>query len=148
MRMGKPFYICPEAVMSQVKRGSASGRSSMPQQTEEEAAARGGSHELDLWARDCWSLGVMLFILLIGCPPYSSPDCPAFAFLCRSCVGDPPACRLERLVERYCGDLGAPCPSEAAMDMLQGMLDVNPCRRLTLEQIICHPWLAVDPSPL
>ena len=83
----------------------------------------------------------MLFILLVGCPPYDSPKHDAFAFLSFESSAADAGHRLDWLIYSYCFNLGHRCPSYAAMDLLRGMLAIKPSHRLTLEQIASHRWL-------
>lgn len=84
---------------------------------------------------DMYSLGVILFIMLMGCPPYSDPSSRDLAFKCmyNNARG------LERVVNAYSspGFL-----STAALDLLAGLI-CAPHRRLSLREVFQHPWINI-----
>lgn len=84
---------------------------------------------------DMYSLGVILFIMLLGCPPYSYPGPNDLAFKCmyNNARG------LQRVVNAYSspGFL-----SSSALDLLSGLI-CAPHRRLSLEQVFRHPWINI-----
>lgn len=57
---------------------------------------------------------------------------------------------LDFLLDRYCRLGGREMPSGAAIDLLRGLLTVDPARRLTIEQVRHHisPSLAASPHAL
>ncbi|KAJ0395115.1 hypothetical protein ATCC90586_007745 [Pythium insidiosum] len=82
---------------------------------------------------DCWSLGVILFILLCGYPPFS---------------GENHAIVFEKVLEaRY--KFSSPDwddVSEAAKDLVRKLLTVDRSERLTAAGVLTHPWMS--PSSL
>lgn len=82
-------------------------------------------------AADVYSLGVVLFAMLVGFPPYAQP-----------CEAD------KRFEAIYSGHLSALAEmwgltsriSPEAIDLIQAMM-CHPSHRITLEQIEAHPWL-------
>jgi len=74
---------------------------------------------------DMWSLGVMLYTMLVGRYPFADPDaCTLFARIRRG---------------RY------PLPSEVSLSaparcLIRSLLAVNPSDRLTAEEALQHPW--------
>jgi len=72
-------------------------------------------------AIDCWSLGVVLYTMLAGKVP--------FATQLETVAGEYPLDKLD----------GA---SEEALDLMRGLLQLDPTKRLTLGQVEAHPWLA------
>lgn len=83
---------------------------------------------------DMWSLGVMLYTMLVGRYPFADPDaCTLFARIRRG---------------RY------PLPSEVSLSaparcLIRSLLAVNPSDRLTAEEALWHPWFsAVESIPL
>jgi len=103
---GTPQYLAPEVLISRV-RGD-------------------GSYGFEV---DMWSLGVILYILLCGCPPFSTE-------------------RTDKsLVRQVCdGDYSFPKSkwaniSDSAIDLVSKLMTVEKNIRLTAEQALAHPWL-------
>ena len=79
-------------------------------------------------AIDVWSIGVVLYILLCGFPPFYSENTST----------------LFRQIRR--GDYSFPSPywdciSDSAKDLVRRMLVVDPSKRLTAEQCLQHRWI-------
>lgn len=77
---------------------------------------------------DIWSIGVVVYIMLCGFPPFYSNNTPT----------------LFRQIRN--GDYGFPSPywdniSEAAKSLVRSMLVVDPTRRLTAQQCLEHVWI-------
>nr|XP_043627929.1 calcium-dependent protein kinase 7-like [Erigeron canadensis] len=77
---------------------------------------------------DVWSAGVIMYILLCGVPPFWAENEQGVA---QAII------RSEYNLERD------PWPkvSENAKDLVKKMLDPDPKRRLTAQQVLEHPWL-------
>jgi serine/threonine protein kinase len=73
---------------------------------------------------DVWSLGVVLYVMLLGCMPWASSSFPELQE--EISVGEFP-------VPEY---LGAECEN-----LLRSMLSVDPAKRPTMKQIAEHPWI-------
>jgi len=82
-------------------------------------------------AADIWSIGVMLFMMLIGAPPYQVPkrSNPAFNFIVKGRLGD---------VLKHWKRLG--CITEDALDLLNRIFKFEP-ERIKMEQLLAHPFL-------
>lgn len=108
-RVGKPFYMAPEVVQT----------------------APGELYN-GLQA-DVWSLGVLLFIMVTGAPPFerASDADPRFRVVRNKGVRD--------LLRgwRFDGKLPA-----AVQDLLVEMLAVDPAGRATADQVCANPWVA------
>ncbi|KAK8595967.1 hypothetical protein V6N13_000635 [Hibiscus sabdariffa] len=80
---------------------------------------------------DIWSIGVMLYILLSGVPPFwAESENGIFTAILRGHVDFS----------------SAPWPkiSAQAKDLVKKMLTLNPKQRLTAVQVLKHPWIEVD----
>jgi serine/threonine protein kinase len=83
---------------------------------------------------DLWSIGVILYILLCGFPPFYSERTD----------------ELYNQIKR--GEYEFPDPywteiSFAAKDLVRKLLTVNPKRRYTAEQSLKHPWISGNAAP-
>jgi len=108
---GTPQYIAPEVVSS--------------------AGLPDSSYNVKV---DCWSLGVILYILLSGTPPFSED---------RTCGLNLRAQILQANFQFYPSlfdSISAP-----AKDLIRKLLRTNPEERLSAEEILRHPWLQ-DPA--
>jgi calcium/calmodulin-dependent protein kinase I len=78
---------------------------------------------------DCWSLGVILYVMLCGFPPFYDEEEEA----------------LFQQIKN--GHFEFPSPywdnvSENAKDLIKNLLILDPSHRLTAEQILKHQWLS------
>ncbi|XP_029299339.1 SNF-related serine/threonine-protein kinase [Cottoperca gobio] len=87
--------------------------------------------EYDAPAVDIWSLGVILFMLVCGQPPFQETNDSETLTMIMDCKYTVP-----------------PHISHACRDLIANMLQRDPKKRATLEEIGAHEWLqGVDPSP-
>ena len=84
----------------------------------------------DGYAVDLWAAGVVLFLMLTGFPPWE-----------RACQTDQ---RFKYMTAGYLVQMLTEWKvpiSPDAMDLLQRMLFLDPRDRLSLEQVVAHPWI-------
>lgn len=92
------------------------------------------SAPFDGYAVDMWAAGVILFLMLMGFPPWD-----------RACQTDErfkymSAGYLVQMLTEW--EMGI---SPDAMDLLQRMLFLDPKDRLSLDQVRAHPWMVNGP---
>ncbi|KAJ8258006.1 hypothetical protein GJAV_G00192090 [Gymnothorax javanicus] len=79
-------------------------------------------------AVDCWSIGVITYILLCGYPPfYEETETRLFSKIMRA---------EYEFDSPFWDDI-----SDSAKDFIRSMLEKNPKKRYTCEQALCHPWI-------
>jgi serine/threonine protein kinase len=81
---------------------------------------------------DLWAAGVILFMMLTGEPPWEEPKMTDANFRHIAAGGN----LVQILTARRAG------LSVDAMDLLQKMLWMDPADRLSLEQVMSHPWFS------
>jgi len=81
----------------------------------------GHSYEVDVWA-----LGIIIFTLLVGKPPYEGENVQStYVRIKKNTYKFPEDCQISYL----------------AKDLIQKILVPNPVLRFTLEDILRHPWM-------
>lgn len=105
---GKPNYISPEIMLSE--------------------------KPFDGFSIDLFAAGVILFIMLVGLPPWEVPNGtdPRFFTICQQ---QEPG-RLLKMVTKWRRDI-----SPEAADLLERMLQEDPRQRLSLCEVLDHPWV-------
>jgi serine/threonine protein kinase len=89
----------------------------------------------DGFAIDLWAAGVILYIMLTGFPPYdqASRTDQRFDLIING--------NLMKQLKSWGINL-----SEDAGDLMQNMLRLNPNDRLTLSEVLSHPWIVNGPA--
>jgi len=83
---------------------------------------------------DLWSIGVILYILLCGYPPFYA-ETPLAIF------------ELIKLGEFNFSGPNWEWISEEAKDLVTRLLVIKPAHRFTCKQVLAHPWIASDQAP-
>ena len=107
---GTPQYIAPEVVTS--------------------AGMQDSTYTMKV---DCWSLGVILYILLSGTPPFSED---------RKCGLNLRTQILQANYQFYPQLFDS--ISSQAKDLITKLLKASPDERISAEDILKHPWLQVN----
>ena len=102
-------------------------------------------------ACDMWSVGVLMYILLSGSPPFFDEEPPAGGYSTSDIDGSaatmipPPLSIFEKIREGVHASHFAHAPwhqiSECAKHMIKQLLVVDPSRRLTVADALAHPWM-------
>ncbi|KAI3696835.1 hypothetical protein L6452_29415 [Arctium lappa] len=80
---------------------------------------------------DIWSSGVIIYILLCGVPPFwADSEEDIFEEVLHG--------KLDFSVDPW------PNISESAKDLIRKMLVRDPKKRITVHEVLCHPWISVD----
>lgn len=109
---GTPNYIAPEILESQ----------RMPN-----GVAAGHSYEVDYW-----SIGVILYTMLVGRPPFESREVKQTYKKIKACsFSFPEGCEV----------------SSQAQDFIRGILKLEPHLRLNLNQMLQHEFLTMNTVP-
>uniref|UniRef100_A0A672QMQ9 Protein kinase domain-containing protein n=1 Tax=Sinocyclocheilus grahami TaxID=75366 RepID=A0A672QMQ9_SINGR len=77
-------------------------------------------------AVDLWACGVILYILLVGYPPFWDED----------------QHRLYQQIKAGAYDVSLITPE--AKDLINKMLTINPSKRITAAEVLKHPWISVS----
>ncbi|KAI4364154.1 hypothetical protein MLD38_020284 [Melastoma candidum] len=80
---------------------------------------------------DVWSVGVIVYILLCGVPPFWDESEQG---IFEQVLGG----ELDMVSEPW------PSISQSAKDLVRRMLIRDPKKRITAHEVLCHPWVQVD----
>lgn len=93
----------------------------------------------DAFAADVWSLGVCLFALLAGFFPYEEASAARDWRFNKASKAQLKGLSNTRTIF---GFYSRPCPFSAELvELLDGLLRIDPSRRLTLRKVAASPWL-------
>jgi calcium-dependent protein kinase len=101
-KLGTPYYIAPEVIKKQY------------------------SEKCDLW-----SIGVLMYILLSGEPPFNDPRADNDAIMKKVEIGK---YDIENGVWKQISD--------PAKDLIKKLLTMDPATRPSAEEALNHPWIA------
>ena len=102
-------------------------------------------YDFDTKRSDMWSLGLAIFIVMVGWPPLFSALLQPAHILGKKVLG----CGLYYYIytenwSLFWSVLEANHLSKESKAFLQRLLCIDPLRRLTASELLCHPWLAGD----
>lgn len=117
-RVGKTFYMAPEVFVAVSAPDSSSGQSN--------------TGYYDGLKADVWSLGILLFIMVTGAPPFASPSERDARFRVVKSKGLRSLLGIWNMEHRVTSEL---------LDLLVRMLRVDPEQRLTMDQVCAHEWM-------
>uniref|UniRef100_A0A7S2SI81 cGMP-dependent protein kinase n=1 Tax=Mucochytrium quahogii TaxID=96639 RepID=A0A7S2SI81_9STRA len=96
-------------------------------------------------ACDMWALGVITYILLLGCHPFdrngNATDQVIANRALRGSLGDEPSDDAKNPRFTYDVHKGRLRLSTEAKDLISRLLDPNPATRLRSDQVLEHPWI-------
>jgi len=104
-----------------------------------------GSRGYDGYEADMWSLGVCLFAMLSGFFPLdeaSQKDWRYAKLVQAQQKGLSTTAEVYRWYRRRCDHL-----SKEVVDLLDGLLAVDPKRRLAMKEVLAHKWIAAPERP-
>lgn len=82
-------------------------------------------------AVDMWAFGVIIYVMLCGYPPFYAESNPEMFDRIRQCN--------YRFDSPYWDSI-----SSEAKDLISKLLLLDPTKRLTIEQVLAHPWMKTD----
>ena len=88
-----------------------------------------------------WSLGVIIYIMLCGYPPFY-PSQPTRKGIDKTMKKRIANAEFEFPQEEWS------LVSDNAKDLISGLLTVDPVKRLTIADVLAHPWLVSQESDL
>ncbi|XP_003383677.1 PREDICTED: MAP kinase-activated protein kinase 5-like [Amphimedon queenslandica] len=122
-----PYYVAPQVLEAQKR---------------QKESLSGYKHRTPYYydkSCDIWSIGVIMYIMLCGYPPFYS-EVPHQAL----------SNRMKQKI--MSADFDFPendwkAVTDEAKDLIRKMLCVEPSERLSIEEVLHHPWLAQNASP-
>lgn len=123
--VGTPDYMAPEMLGYNARGGAGQGRV-------HPGGGLSGAKQYDARAVDVWAMGVMLYLMVAGVYPFEDPNNP-----------DNVACTLQNVRDGRIRPLPADVSHQCA-DLIVRMLHKKSHKRLTLEQLLDHPWLKIN----
>jgi calcium/calmodulin-dependent protein kinase I len=125
-RVGTPTYVAPEYV------SSCGSRIQLTITVRPDRILKNLPHDERV---DLWSVGIVIFVLLVGYPPFLDED-QSNLF------------RKIRTGEWTFIDEDWKQVSDDAKDLIRGLLAVDPQERWTIDECLGSKWIGLDPTTL
>lgn len=117
----------------QRQKGTANTPAYCPPEVIKESRDNGNGHVSIAPSFDMWSLGIVIYIMLVGAHPYDMFATATDAEIEHKIVsGEKPPLRNSKYAKHL---------SEDAMELIEGLMEIDPEQRLTAEQVLENPWV-------
>ena len=124
--VGTPDYMAPEML------GYGASKNQRQVHHHPYVGSNSSKKLYDARAVDVWAMGVMLYLMVAGVYPFEDPENP-----------DNVACTLQNVRDGRIRPLPADISHHCA-DLIARMLHKKSSKRLTLDQVLQHPWIKIN----
>ena len=86
-----------------------------------------------------WAIGVVVYVLLGGYPPFHDDGTKAGSRACAS--------QIQKGEYEFEPEYWDPVSADAKA-LIRGLLTLNPTQRLTVDQALAHPWVSISAAAI